>query len=45
MGLTRLHGIDPGRIGVFAGPLWCDESFARGAFPPGAIYLAVDGMR
>jgi hypothetical protein len=65
MGLTRLHGIDPGRIGVFAGPLngraaaiqfaremerlgygtlWCGESFARGAFEPGAIYLAVDGM-
>ena len=21
MSLTRLHGIDPGRIGVFAGPL------------------------
>jgi hypothetical protein len=67
MGPTRLHGIDPGRIGVFAGPLngqaaaisrefaremerlgygtlWCGESFARGAFEPGAIYLAVDGM-
>jgi alkanesulfonate monooxygenase SsuD/methylene tetrahydromethanopterin reductase-like flavin-dependent oxidoreductase (luciferase family) len=65
MGLTGLHGFDPGRIGVFAGPhhgqtaaiqfaremerlgycrLWCGESFARGAFAPGAIYLAVDGM-
>ncbi len=61
MGLTRLHGFDPARIGVFAGPhngqaaasemgrlgyckLWCGESCARGAFAPGAIYLAVDGM-
>jgi hypothetical protein len=26
------------------GMLWCGESFARGAFEPGAIYLAVDGM-
>ncbi|HEU6440692.1 MAG TPA: hypothetical protein VFC12_09695 [Terriglobales bacterium] len=64
MGLTRLHGSDAGRIGVFAGPLngqaaaiqfaremerlgyctfWCGESYARGAFAQGAIYLAVDG--
>jgi hypothetical protein len=26
------------------GTPWCGESFARGAFAPGAIYLAVDGM-
>jgi hypothetical protein len=64
LGLTRLHGFNAGRIGVFAGPLndqatalpfaremerlgyWTlryGESFARGAFAQGPIYLAVDG--